>query len=405
MAASSTFTNLVKQIRNAIYGKDVREAIANAIEICYDSSSGDVALDAADRANQAAANANTISATIDGKLSDIDNGLMNLNNIVKVSDEEPVEDQNKIWVQRNDTTEYKIPTFAAYEELWSRFQNISAIYQNGHGGVESITKNNSYSNPQDPLEREFVIDYSDGTSSTIHIRDGETGPRGPRDIVTNVAIWYASGEVNGVFTGQPPVDGWQNTVPEIDPGKHLWIRTVLTYESGAESYIYSLSRMGVNGTGAVNSVAIGQNGTLLDQDVKLPIDSVPTANSGNLMTSGDIYIALQQVLLSPALSGTPTAPTAADGDNSQQIATTAFVSAALDAFPFSCKRLHVTMTSSPFVYQSADISENTYCLINGAGSTALAWSTSAGTLTITSSSLPSGGRSFDVVLVNTSLLS
>lgn len=405
MAASSTFTNLIKQIRNAIYGKDVREAIANAIEICYDSSSGDVALDAADRANQAAANANTISQTIDGKLSDIDNGLMNLNNIVKVSDDEPVEDQNKIWVKRNDTTEYKLPTFAAYEELYRQVQTFMTDYSQGHGSIDSIAKNTAYSNPYDPLEREFVITYSDGVIERIHLHDGETGPRGPRDIVTNVEIWYARGEVNGVFTGQPPVDGWQNTIPEIEPGKYLWIRSVLAYESGAQSYIYSLSRMGVNGTGAVNSVAIGPSGSVMDQDVKLPIDSVPTANSGNLMTSGDIYIALQHLLQSPALTGTPTAPTAADGDDSQQIATTAFVSAALDAFPFACKRLHVTMTSSPFVYQSADISENTYCLINGAGSTALAWSTSAGTLTITSSNLPSGGRSFDVVLVNTSLIS
>lgn len=61
------------------------------------------------------------------------------------------------------------------------------------------------------------------------------------------------------------------------------------------------------------------------------IDNAPTENSTNLVTSGGVYDALETKapLASPALTGTPTAPTAAAGTNTTQIATTAFVQTAL----------------------------------------------------------------------------
>lgn len=65
----------------------------------------------------------------------------------------------------------------------------------------------------------------------------------------------------------------------------------------------------------------------------LTFDNSPTANSNNPVKSGGVLTALnaKAPLASPALTGTPTAPTASAGTNSTQIATTEFVNTAIGA--------------------------------------------------------------------------
>ena len=57
-------TTNVNRIRNAVYGREVREAIASSIEQCYsDTSTGaTLASEAASQANEAAGSANTAAA-------------------------------------------------------------------------------------------------------------------------------------------------------------------------------------------------------------------------------------------------------------------------------------------------------------------------------------------------------
>lgn len=57
------------------------------------------------------------------------------------------------------------------------------------------------------------------------------------------------------------------------------------------------------------------------------LDAIPTQSSTNAPTSGGVYtqLASKAPLDSPALTGTPTSPTPAAGDNSTKIATTQFV--------------------------------------------------------------------------------
>ena len=71
---------------------------------------------------------------------------------------------------------------------------------------------------------------------------------------------------------------------------------------------------------------------------KLTFDTTPSANSTNPVTSSGIKAAIEAKtvdlsgyaqLASPALTGTPTAPTASAGTNTTQIATTAFVATAI----------------------------------------------------------------------------
>lgn len=65
------------------------------------------------------------------------------------------------------------------------------------------------------------------------------------------------------------------------------------------------------------------------------IDSIADADTTHAPSRNAVFdaLALKAPLASPALTGTPTAPTPAPGDNDTSIATTAFVTAALTAVP------------------------------------------------------------------------
>lgn len=70
-----------------------------------------------------------------------------------------------------------------------------------------------------------------------------------------------------------------------------------------------------------------------DPEAQSP-DISPAIGSTALITSGGVYhgLASKAPLASPSLSGTPTAPTAAEGTNTTQIATTAFVTTAIKKY-------------------------------------------------------------------------
>ena len=76
-----------------------------------------------------------------------------------------------------------------------------------------------------------------------------------------------------------------------------------------------------------------QDGTSLDSfgDVEGALSDIQNGSSIDSFGDTEDALALKAPLASPALTGTPTAPTAAAGTDSTQIATTAFVKAAVDA--------------------------------------------------------------------------
>ena len=86
-------------------------------------------------------------------------------------------------------------------------------------------------------------------------------------------------------------------------------------------------------------------------------DTLPTGNSGKIVKGTEIDTELTAVasaisskadLNSPALTGTPTAPTASAGTNTTQVATTAFVTAALSAaYPVGSIYINATSSSNP----------------------------------------------------------
>ena len=159
------------------------------------------------------------------------------------------------------------------------------------------------------LTKTYRITYNDGSTQEYTVTDGAKGDKGDN---TYTWIKYAAqeptdashsigdipdawrGEYNGTLT-QPPADwkmykwykikgekgdigapavliqrntsymvsdsgtivpsgSWLSEVPNVPQGKYLWTRTVLTFNTGSPVTSYSVSRFGLDGTGAVNSV-------------------------------------------------------------------------------------------------------------------------------------------------------
>lgn len=416
MAVSQEIIENVKQVRNAAYGKDVREAIAKGLELCYGYTSGETAIEAAERANAAAEAVEEITAESRETLSDLERAVANVDDIVKISETQPTEAENKIWIRPQADTEYKVATFAAYEALWGRMNNMYNNYQRGHGGIVSIVQDSEYTDPEDELKKKYIITFSDETTSEFFVNDGPSGPIGPMDQIRGTAIYYHKGILNnGVFDSTPPTDGWSSDIPIMNSGDYLWTQTIITYESDAEAYIYGLTRWGSNGkdgrdgidgSGAVNSFRIGENGDRLVGDIVVPIDSVPTEDSSNVLLSGEIYTALQSYapIQSPSFTGTPTVQTAPSGDSSSRIANTEFVHNAINGL--GARKIEITMSSASYSYLDSSITKNTYCFFPKLGPESdlgkLTWETSNGTLSLRSTRAPAKAITFDVLLIDSS---
>lgn len=115
---------------------------------------------------------------------------------------------------------------------------------------------------------------------------GDTGDTGAAATITNTATAYQ----NSTSGTTIPTGAWLDTQPDTPQGQFLWIRTVLTWNNGQTTTMYSVSRMGVDGSGSVvsvNNINPDANG-----NVSLPIDASPTQGSQNPVTSGGTYAAL-----------------------------------------------------------------------------------------------------------------
>lgn len=79
---------------------------------------------------------------------------------------------------------------------------------------------------------------------------GEKGDTGAAaSVLSAVSAFQASASGTTVPTGS-----WASTVPTVAQGQFLWTRTTITFNSGNPVVIYSVARMGMDGSGAVSSV-------------------------------------------------------------------------------------------------------------------------------------------------------
>lgn len=89
---------------------------------------------------------------------------------------------------------------------------------------------------------------------------GATGPQGPQGpqgetgdpatLERNMVEYQSSDSGTNAPSG-----AWSTTVPSVPQGQYLWTRVTQTYNTGSPVVSYSVSRMGIDGSGSVSSVA------------------------------------------------------------------------------------------------------------------------------------------------------
>lgn len=94
---------------------------------------------------------------------------------------------------------------------------------------------------------------------------GEKGDTGEPATIVSAEITYQASDSGTII----PSGSWNTSVPPVTPGRYLWTRQVLQFNTGAPITSYSVSRFGIDGTGAVSSVA----GVAPDVDGNVPLDA------------------------------------------------------------------------------------------------------------------------------------
>ena len=115
---------------------------------------------------------------------------------------------------------------------------------------------------------------------------GDKGDPGDAATLVSTAVAYQASD-SGVIV---PSGTWTTSVPLVAQGKFLWTRTTNTFNTGSPVVSYSVSRMGLDGSGSVSSVAgVSPNG---DGNVPLKaadVGALPKAGgdmTGELKMSG-----------------------------------------------------------------------------------------------------------------------
>ncbi|WP_447345671.1 tail fiber protein [Salmonella enterica] len=161
--------------------------------------------------------------------------------------------------------------------------------------------------------------------------------------IANAAFVYAA--INALINGAP---GTMDTLKEIaaainnDPKFSETINNALALKAPLASPVFTgiptapTASQGANSTQIANTAFVKAAITTLINGAPGTLDTLKEIaaainNDPNFSTTINNALALKAPLASPALTGVPTAPTAAQGTNNTQIATTAYVRAAISA--------------------------------------------------------------------------
>lgn len=148
---------------------------------------------------------------------------------------------------------------------------------------------------------------------------GEKGDTGEPATIVSAEITYQVGDSGTII----PSGSWNTSIPPVTPGRYLWTRQVLQFNSGSPITSYSVSRFGIDGTGAVSAVA----GVAPDETGNVPLDA--SSVKAMAITGGTMEGAIN--MNGQKLSGL-NAPTADD-----EAATKGFVSSEIKKIDVSSK--------------------------------------------------------------------
>ena len=80
---------------------------------------------------------------------------------------------------------------------------------------------------------------------------GEKGDTGAAATLVNKSVTYQVSDSGTII----PSGAWGNSIPVVSQGKYLWTKTEVRFNTGDPVISYSVARMGIDGTGAVSTVA------------------------------------------------------------------------------------------------------------------------------------------------------
>ena len=80
---------------------------------------------------------------------------------------------------------------------------------------------------------------------------GEKGDTGSPATLVTKSVTYQVGDSGTII----PSGAWGSSIPVVSQGKYLWTKTELQFNTGDPIVSYSVARMGIDGSGAVSSVA------------------------------------------------------------------------------------------------------------------------------------------------------
>lgn len=113
---------------------------------------------------------------------------------------------------------------------------------------------------------------------------GEKGDTGAPAVLVQRSTTYMVSDSGTIV----PSGSWQSEIPNVPQGKYLWTRTVLTFNTGSPVTSYSVSRMGIDGTGAVSTVCgVAPNSS---GNVNLSASDVGALAASGGEVTGDIVV-------------------------------------------------------------------------------------------------------------------
>ncbi len=155
---------------------------------------------------------------------------------------------------------------------------------------------------------------------------GEKGDIGNPALLTSQSVTYQASTSGNVI----PSGNWQGSIPTVAQGAYLWTRVAMTFNSGTPIYAYSVSRMGLDGTGAVSKVCGKEPNS--NGNVELEAENVGALPSAGGLMTGTIVMNSHQIKALGAPTDSADAATKGFVDtalsNAKTIAKTATLTAA-----------------------------------------------------------------------------
>ncbi len=122
---------------------------------------------------------------------------------------------------------------------------------------------------------------------------GEKGDTGAAATVTGTTVEYMISDSGTIV----PSGSWSTTIPTVPQGKYLWTRVTTTFNTGSPAVSYSVTRMGIDGTGSVSTV----NDKSPDESGNVALTAADIATSGGVSVEAklDTLGEEKQPLLTP----------------------------------------------------------------------------------------------------------